>query len=883
MKLFFSIWVLTLGAISIFAVSKDDSPAPIKSYKLAQPLDIDGILSEPLYQQPAITKFTRKEPEEGGPASERTYIWVSHDESNIYFSGRFYDSDPDSIDISLMRRDNVTVSDWFWIYIDPYNDNRTGNYFAVNAGGSICDGTIFNDQDMDDSWDGIWEAETNVDEKGWTAEVRIPFTQLRFKEADKMVWGLNLNRDIKRKQEMSFYVMVPNNESGFTSRFADLVGLDGIKSRQRFEILPYLVQKVQYLRHDADDPYYKSKQYKTLFGADLKMSFGSNLNLDVTINPDFGQVEVDPAVINLSAFETFYDEKRPFFIEGANIFNFGIGGSNNQWGFGFSNPTLFYSRRIGRPPQGETIIAGIENYPNETRILGAAKLTGKLDESWSIGVLSAFTERTYATIRTDEGIDIEEEVEPLTHYGVFRTRKEFNNGNQAIGMIFTSVNRDLSNQNLRNVLSRQAYTYGLDGWTFLDEDEAYVITGSVIGSYAEGSSEYIMELQKEPYRYLQRPDKTYMPLDTTRTSISGYYSRVMINKQSGNYYLNAALGVVSPGFHYNDLGSQWFADEIYGHIVNGYRWYEEDGLFRRKGIYFTYNRSYNYEGYNIRNQFFVNGYLQFLNFWGIEFSGSYDFESVSSTLTRGGPIGINPAWSGIHIDSYTDNRSNIIVSTSTVYESDELGSKGFTTSVELLWKPSPQIDLSFSPAWDYDFEATQWVGDFEDEFATATYNKRYVFAELEQKSISANIRLNWTFSPSLSLQLFIQPLFAVGRYTMYKELARPLSKDYNVYGQNESEITYDSETNEYTVDPDANGPSESFSFENPDFNFKSLRGSAVLRWEYMPGSVLYFVWTHDKVNEDNPGGMNLKRDFRSLWASEANNVFLVKFSYWFDI
>jgi hypothetical protein len=875
--------IFILFAFSVVANQKDNSPPPIESYKLDQPLILDGILTESLYQQTPISNFIKKEPVEGGPASESTHVWISYDESNIYFSGRFFDSEPDSIDMSLMRRDNMTESDWFWIFIDPYNDDRTGNYFAVNPGGSICDGTLYNDGWMDDAWDGIWEVETNVDEEGWTTEIKIPFTQLRFNEAEEMVWGVNLNRDIKRKHEMSFYVMVPHDESGFVSRFADLEGLDGIKPKQRFEALPYIVQKAQYLRHDADDPFYKGRQYETSFGADLKMSIGSNLNLDATINPDFGQVEVDPAVVNLTAFETFYSERRPFFIEGSNVFNFGYGGANNNWGFNFGIPSLFYSRRIGRSPQGEVMTDGITYYPNETRILGAAKLTGKFDESWSIGALSAVTERTYATTRTDEGMDVREEVEPFTHYGVFRTQKEFNEGNQAIGMIFTAVNRDLSDPNLNNLLGKQAYTFGTDGWTFLDDNETYVVTASVIGSYVQGSTEYLTKVQEEPYRYFQRPDKTYMPLDTNRTSLAGYYSRIMLNKQSGNYYLNAALGAISPGFQYNDLGSQWFADRITGHIVNGYRWYEADGIFRRKSVFLAYNRSTDYEGNTLRNGFYSTNFFQFLNFWRVGFSGSYDFESISTTLTRGGPKVINPARYSFHLDVSTDNREKLILSPFVNYWGNELGSQGYSVGADLVWRPSPQIDFSVGPEWMYDYEVTQWVDNFEDEHATATYNTRYVFGELDQTNISANIRLNWTFSPSLSLQLFMQPLFAVGNYSQFKELASPSSKDYNLYGQNGSEITYDSETDEYTVDPDVNGPSEPFTFENPDFNFKSLRGSVVLRWEYMPGSVFYFVWTHDKINHDDPGSLSLKRDFKNLWASEANNVLLVKFSYWIDI
>jgi hypothetical protein len=884
MKVFYILPLFILITNFILASSSKDPKKTIHAYKLKNPIILDGKLTEPVYQNPPIKDFTQKDPDEGEPATEESNMWIAHDESNIYFGGRFFDSQPDSIDLSLMRRDNMTESDWIWIFLDPYNDERTGYYFAVNPGGSICDGTLYNDGWMDDSWDGIWETKTSVDEKGWNVEVKIPFTQLRFKEAEKMVWGVNVNRDIKRKHEMSFYIMVPSTESGFVSHFADLEGLDGIRPKQRFELLPYIVQKAQYLRHDAEDPFYSANQYQTSFGGDLKFSLGSNLNVDATINPDFGQVEVDPAVVNLSAFETFYDEKRPFFIEGANLFEFGYGGSNNNWGFNFSNPTLFYSRRIGRAPQGSTVTEGFADYPNETRILGAVKLTGKLDETWSLGVLSSVTERTFASIQSDEtGEIVNEEIEPLTHYGVFRTQKEFNEGRQALGMIFTTVNRDLGDPNLREILSKNAFTFGADGWTFLDEDETYVITGSVIGSYTHGSREYMINLQEEPYRYLQRPDKTFMPLDSNRTSLAGFFARFMLNKQKGNFYLNAALGTASPGFEYNDLGSQWFADRVNGHLVLGYRWYEPDEIFRRKNIYFAYNRNSDYEDNVSRSGFYTTGSVQFLNFWGVGINGSYNFESTSTTHTRGGPIVIMPQNYSINVNAYTDSREKIIFSPYVGFWSDDVGGNESYYGLELTWKPSPQVGLTVGPEYSFINSQYQWVDNFEDQYATHTYNTRYVFGELGQQTISANIRLNWIFSPTLSLQLYIQPLFAVGDYTKYKELARPSSEDYNIYGENGSKISYDSEEDEYEVDPDGDGPAEPFTFSNPDFNFKSLRGNIVLRWEYSPGSVFYFAWSHNKVNSDNPGDFSFQRDFGNLWNAVSDNVLLVKFSYWLDM
>ncbi len=872
---------LSILAPAQFSKSKGSSKS-VNAIKLPSSIDFDGLLTEAIWNKPPNNSFTQRDPNEGEKATEQTNVWVAYDDEYLYVAARLKDSKADEIDQSLARRDSWHDSDWFTFYIDPYLDRKTGYYFAVNAGGSLRDGVYYNDSWSTDSWDGIWQAKTAVDDDGWSIEMRIPFSQLRFSQTDEMTWGVNFRRQVKRNKENSYFVMVPKQESGFVSHFATLEGLTGIEPKQRFEVLPYVVQKAQYLVHDEDNPFYKGNQYKTAFGADAKIGIGTNLNLDLTVNPDFGQVEVDPAVLNLSAFETFFPEKRPFFIEGSNIFSFGVGGANSNWGFNFGNPSLFYSRRIGRSPQGALPDNDFADYPNETRILGAGKLTGKIDESWSIGAVSAVTERTFAEFQY-EGVRDELEVEPLTHYGVFRTQKELNDGAQGIGLMATAVNRDLQTETLNNRLSDQAYTFGVDGWTMLDEDETYALTGYVVGSHTSGSEEYMTRLQKRPYRYFQRPDATYMTLDTNRTSLSGIYSRVMLNKQKGNFYLNSALGVVTPGFENNDLGFQWMADRINGHTVVGYRWYDPDSLFRQKWAYISHARTYDFEGNNQMNLIWGRIGGQFMNYYDFGMTFSYNFETYTKTLTRGGPLMKNPSYYSVYFWGSSDSREKLILSTRLNYSADKLGSESYGGSISLEWKPNPQISLTVGPEYNFRNEVTQWVTRIEDAAAKHSYGNRYIFGEIDQNVVSANIRLNWTFTPTLSLQLYLQPLFAVGDYYNFKEVAQPKSFEYTTYGEDESTISYDTEDEEYTVDPDGSGPNEAFTFGNPNFNFKSLRGNIVLRWEVLPGSIFYFVWTHDQTNYNNPGDFNLGRDFRNLWEAEGNDIFLVKFSYWFDM
>ena len=857
MKKIFTI-ILVLP-ILLLALPKNTDLKSVPAFKISRAeIAIDGKLSEPFWNGDAVNGFIQKDPQEGNPATEETNVWVVYDEDYLYVAARLKDSQPSLIDLSLARRDAGYESDKFAFFVDPYNDKKTGYFFMVNASGSISDGILFNDSWDDDTWDGVWEAKTFIDEFGWAVEMKIPFSQLRFNKAEEMV---------------------PKNESGFVSRFAELKGLKNVSPSQRFEILPYIVQKAQYLKHESDDPFYKSNQYKTTIGADLKIGLGSSLNIDATINPDFGQVEVDPAVINLSAFESYFQEKRPFFIEGSSTFMFGIGGANNNWGFNFGWPELFYSRRIGRSPQGSTTDADHINYPTESRIIGAAKLTGKLDEHTSIGAISAVTERTYAKLYNN-GFKTDEEVEPFSHYGVVRLKRELNEGMQSIGLMATSVNRDLSYTPLSNSLAKNAFTFGLDGYSFLDEKKVYVLTGAFAGSYIHGTKDYMQLLQKRAYRYFQRPDATYATFNPNLESLGGWYGRLMLNKQEGDFYINAALGAVSPGFEHNDL--QFAADRINSHLVLGYRWFQPDGIFRRKMIYLAHARTFDFEGNLLSNFIWANTNFQFENYWGFGLRGNYTFETLDKYNTRGGPLMIRPSEYVLDFNTYSDSREKIIFELYGTFAKDKIGGAYRQMQIYLDWRPNSQIQFSIGPELQVSREENQWVGNFEDNNASNTYNTRYVFGRLDQKVISGNIRLNWTFTPQLSLQLFMQPLFAVGEYSNYKELAKSRSLEFLRYGENESSIEYDKANEEYTVDADGSGSAPAFTFSNPNFNFKSLRGNAVLRWEFMPGSIFYFVWSHNQQNYDDAGNMDFKRDFKNLWNATGDDVFMIKFSYWFD-
>ena len=504
---------------------------------------------------------------------------MAFDADSLYVAARLHDSEPDKVLGLLGRRDEFTDSDWFYFAIDPYLDRRSGYLFAVNPAGSRADGTLSNDEDFDTTWDGIWDSAARRDAEGWTVEIRIPFRQLRFKTQESYTWGISFRRAIKRKNETDDFAWIPKEESGLVSRFADLTGVRDIDAGRRLELLPFAVGKA---RFSPAVPGIRSTPGATIgadAGFDLGRGLRSNLTLAATVNPDFGQVEVDPAVINISDQETYYVEKRPFFVEGSSIFAFGGGGANTRRAFGWTDPAFFYSRRIGRAPSG-TAGGGFVDAPDFTTILGAAKVTGKIGKDFNLGFVDAFTRREYAEVDS-AGARSEVEIEPFTNYGVLRGLKEFDEGRQGLGFLATSVLRDLRTAPLEARLAQSAFALAADGWTFLDKDRVWVVTGWLGGTVVNGTREAITRLQTSSLHYFQRPDIDYVRVDPEATSLAGWAGRLYVNKQSGSLIFNAGLGAMSPGFEANDLGYHTRGDIINGHVQIGWQTFHPGTVFRR--------------------------------------------------------------------------------------------------------------------------------------------------------------------------------------------------------------------------------------------------------------------------------------------------------------
>lgn len=865
-----------------FGGSKEKAPLQIKAKRLSETIKIDGLLKETVWQNgTCVRDFLQRNPIEGAVPSEKTEVRIAYDENAIYIGARLYDHCPDSILARLSRRDTFEDTDLFGFFIDPYHDKRSGYYFAISAGGTLGDGVLLNDDWDDDSWDGVWEAKANIDDKGWTAEFKVPFSQLRFKPKNQYIWGINFRRDIARKNEEIFLVYTPKDGSGFVSRFAHLTGIQDVEHSNNIELLPYFRTKAEYTNPESGNPFNDGSRYLPGFGADFKIGLSSNLTLNGTINPDFGQVEVDPAVVNLSDVETYFQEKRPFFIEGASIFRFGQGGSRSNWGFNWGNPSFFYSRRIGRTPSGGLPDYDYSDKPDGTKILGAAKLTGKLGDNWNIGAVHAVTAREYARIQTGNSKK-SVEIEPRSHFSIARVQKEIDEGYRGVGLMATNTLRNFKDARLEDEMNKQALSLGLDGWTFLDEDRVWVVTAWGGMSQVWANEEQMTNLQQNSRHYFQRPDMQFESLDTSRTSLRGYAGRILVNKQKGNVIFNSAVGFIDPRFDVNDLGFMWRTNVINAHMGLGYKWTKPGQFFRYSEVIGAIFQSRDFDNNVIWSGIWSMWYARFLNYYSFRMNAAYNPSTKNIYRTRGGPVTKNKPGYQFNFFASSDSRKPLVfgLGGSTYYTSQRDWSRQIELDFE--WKPLDNIRIAFNPSFRWSDDFSMWVNRFEDKTAAETYGYRYVFADMKYTSLSSSIRLNWTFSPSLSLQFYVQPLISSGDYSRFKYLDRPNSHSFTEFGTGKSTIEYENGT--YSADADGGGEAEPMQWSNPDFNTKSLRGNAVLRWEYLPGSTLYLVWTQSRRDfQENTGQFQFNRSLDRMIEAEADNILMVKWTYWWNL
>ncbi len=891
----------SIGAAQQTTRSQND-PRPVARAALRQgEITIDGRVDESAWAAATpITELTQSRPDEGKPATQRTELRILYDEAALYIGARMFDSlGAKGVRSALARRDQVMnggnnlTSDRIALVFDTFRDKNSRNWFELNP-----DGVKGDHQNGDPSYDPVWEGAAKIDSLGWTAEFRIPFSQLRFSRAVDQVWGMQIWREVNRRNEQDMWAFWRSNEYGGPAYFGTLEGIKVSSRPRQMEIVPYATTRSKLERAQPGDPFHSNAEMTYRAGGDVKVNLTSNLTLDATVNPDFGQVEVDPAVVNLSVFETTFSEKRPFFVSNSQYFS--TGGFNCYFCSNVSSLNLIYTRRIGRSPQLAGLLSGRSDFvdaADATTILGAGKVTGRTSNGITVGVMDALTNRERARFRsvgltTDSTL----EVEPLANYFIGRLRKDFRGGSTRIGTITTLVNRDLTNPDEVARLRSNAQGLGFD----IDHHWAsreYAFNVQSVVTHIGGDTAAIRRAQFSSARYYQRPGRTETTdglfsteFDPTRRNLYGYGLYARLAKETGNWLWETTQNWRSPGFEVNDLGSLSRADYKWM-LFNVFRqWTTPGSWYRNMYTIWGAQTQDNYDGDKNEGDVHVWWQATFKNYMNVSSFLLFHPSTYDERLTRGGPTVMHYGYNMWSTNFGTDSRRQIVgnmqVQVIKPVDNTEGGRVAYYPSVTL--KPSSRILLTLSPSLDLDNTAQQYVTAVSDPTVAPQFaGTRYVFGRLEQKTFSMDTRVNMTFTPNLTLEMFAQPFLASGKYTSFKEFAEVKSRHMYFFGRdNGSTVVRNTDaqngaTTGYTIDPDgAAGIAPPFTFDNPDFNLRALRGTGVLRWEYRPGSTLYFVWTQERNGFDQFGDFNFSRDRSALFRDRPTNVFQIKGTYW---
>ena len=853
--------------------------APAGSAKLAEAFRIsssqvsfDGALDDLVWQRATfISDFVQKEPTEGAVPSERTEVAFLFDDGMLYVGARMY-ANPDSVAAQFSRKDQDNGNAaMLRISLDTYHDRRTAYTFAVTAAGVRLDWYNSSDNEFrrDMTYDPVWEAKTRIDSLGWTAELVIPLSQLRF-NAGQPVWGLNITRIIPNRNEHIYWSYVPRDENGWSSRFGALDGMDDLSPKRRVEFLPFVASEARVTSSElvADgNPFQSTREVQGRVGANLKMGFGPNLTLDATVLPDFGQVDADPAEVNLSAFETIFPERRPFFTEGNQL----LRGRGNM-------PTYYNSRRIGSPPKG-SVSGEFTDVPDVTTILGAAKLTGRLQSGLSIGALGALTQREYGRFSTTTGAIDQREVEPMTAFGILRLQQEFGADASTAGITLTSVSRNFDSFEMRSQLNKQAITGGGD-FAMRFQGGKYEIRGHAGFSHIRGDSSAISLAQTASARYYQRPDQDYVTFDPTRTSLAGYSASLQASKNAGKHWLwGTGVWADSPGLELNDLGVIRRADDIQSWFFLNYRETEPGKVFRRYNFWMNPSVGFNFGGIRKNTALRTGGNVTWNNYMWNNFNLSYRPSTLNDAITRGGPLmGDVGGWrASLRWGNNRSSNTNWSVGGGV---SDVNHNQSVNAFASFGAQPSPRLQFSVGPSFFTQNNARQYY-TIRDEGSAATFGTRYIFSTIKFSQISAQFRVNYLFSPTLSLELYAEPFVASGNFSNFGELEAARSSDLRTYGTDGTTITPVINQETGLVDRyDVTDGASSFSLSNDNFNIASFRSNLVLRWEWSPGSTIFFVWQQNKSGFAPDGSPLEPGSLFDAVTAPGRNIIAIKANYW---
>ena len=861
---------ICLAAYSLQAQNAADSISK-RSYRAtrtATPPTIDGVLDDACWLNTGEWSgtFIQQFPNEGQSATEETHVKILYDDHHIYVGFWAYDSEPDKINRWLAPRDQIR-GDAAGVIFDSYNDKRTGFGFILTAGGTKIDMLCSNFGQDDLTWNAVWDGKVSHDHKGWYAEFRIPLSQLRYADtAGEQEWGFTAVRLIDRKKEQSFIHLIQQMNSGFIYSLSKLEGISGVPKSKRIELTPYTTVKYQLSPKEEGNPYSNPSEWRFGAGLDGKVGLSSDFTLDFSINPDFGQVEADPSTINLTAYETYYQEKRPFFLEGKNIFS-------------TMGEALFYSRRIGSRPlwHPDDIDGRFVSEPKETTILSAIKVSGKSKNGLSVGILNSLTAKGKMQI-TDFGHEYSMTAQPFTSYSVGRVQKDFKKGNTILGGMLTSTNRTVNEEHLKGLV-KNAYTEAVDFEQYFRNREYYV-KGIFQYSYVEGDKEAITNLQHSPVHFFQREGVTHLGVDSSRTNLTGSAGRILVGRggEGKKIVTEHSFSWSTPGFEINDIGYLEQADykQFRGFIA--YVETKPKGILRNYSVdaFYFYSRDYG----NMYNFGRVGGELSlnFTNKYNTFFCLFYDPRTIETAMLRGGPpVMVNPRW-GTDFLIGTDDSKRF---SGRFYHGTVLGSKRYAQFAfgELTYRPISNLNLATR------LEYGHWNKGLEYAAAPDTDEgkKIYVMSALRHETMFLTLRMDYSITPNLSIQFYGNPFVSSGKYTEFKRATNTMDKSYeNRFRLLQSnELTYNAQDNTYSTKETATG--DRYTFDNPDFSFREFRFNLVARWEYKPNSILYLAWAQDRSGRAPDFTSSFSQNTKALFSYYPGNVFMVKLNYWFSI
>ena len=842
---------------------------PVKTYttiRLSTPKPvIDGKLDDACWQTGEWAgDFVQWIPKEGAKPSQPTQMKILYDDKNIYVALRAFDSEPEKISRKAGRRDEI-IGEAMGINFDSYHDHRTGFEFTVTAAGQKVDLILTNPWESDFNWNAVWYVKTGLEDSAWVAEYEIPLSQLRYSKDKEQVWGMHVWRWIDRLSEESDWEPQSMTSPGMLYLFGELHGISNLPKSRRIEIMPYTLAKLKTFEKVPQNPFAKNgHSFMGNVGVDAKIGLSSNFTADLTINPDFGQVESDPSVMNLTAFETLYEEKRPFFLEGKNIFKFELGDVN-----------LFYTRRIGHTPvyHPELETNQYIDYPDNTSILSAVKISGKSKNGLAVGVLHSITAGEKAQLATN-GQKEDFRVEPLTSYTVGRVQQDFNEGTTVLGGIFTATNRFI-NEPYLDFQNQNAFTGGVDLLHQWNEKEFY-IDAKLIGSSINGSAEAIRNLQLSSARYYQRPDVKYLNYDPNRTQLSGQGGRIKIGKGSkGLWRYSSEINWRSPGLDLNDIGFMQMADMIVQETEISYFVNKPVSIFRTYSIALHQSNNWDY-GFNYLNSgLFLTSNLEFLNHWAVSPSVHYLGESLDNRLLRGGSSMRLPSFLEESLSIHSNLAKKFYMSLSANHaaaKNDNYRSSSIEASATVI--PYNALKLSVSLNYSENMDNMQYV----DTKTLDNNTTKYILAQIAQKTLGATFRVDYNITPELSIQYYGSPFASVGKYSKLKEVTNGRASSFSDRFALLNTQFYD---NAYHVA--LNNGTPEYSINNPDFTFNQFRSNLVFRWEYRPGSQLFFVWGNERTGWRNESTSKVGEALTQLKKELPTNIFLIKLSYWFSL